>query len=588
MKQRYINEQNQKTKQIGPKNEVNAFTTGVLSQGVFSGKPIEPLCRSNDSSLVGVTVGGKTYYTGKRVEISGTKAFILYDGLFIYKKDGSELGSNCKGYSYLLSEKGQPKHLQTGTSVEEFDAEIKTALSNFGIKRDELTNIYYILKEVTTELKTLVGKGAKSNIFSVWNSLLSWYFGSYSDMMLKTTDGSELNPPTSQQTLNQKYQPQDLSLTSGIKYKGSPFKIYVPNTVGQESTVGSTKRSPEFCRTAISKYLKNALTYTVGLSQLPTDVTIQKKELHNCYVSNNFNDFKPLTIDEVITKESNNDDEKVQLLDKLSPFGVLNKNLSFNEIKKILYGGKLFLTIGKKYNVKSSPYQLTNNELDLSNMNESVNLKSIIRNKLTVLSENKQKQFISESKIIKSRFNIISEAKISRDRIATKLIEESFDMVNLGMNEKLITENLMDTLKSMFGFGAEGVVQFFKEKLAEALLKKLTPIDTDGWFGGIIVKGIGDIPVGDWFNGKVFKCDYLVPAIAKAVTEEAIDKAKDKAGLTGGFYDILRNSLVQGLEDTSFGQSIERGLSTIICPLLTNVSGKMGDMFNTMKKKAIA
>jgi hypothetical protein len=105
---------------------------------------------------------------------------------------------------------------------------------------------------------------------------------------------------------------------------------------------------------------------------------------------------------------------------------------------------------------------------------------------------------------------------------------------------------------------------------------------------GIIVKGVGNIPIGDWFNGKVFKCDYLVPEIAKAITEEVIQKAKDDAGFTGGFYDILRNSLVQGLEDTTFGQSIERGLSTIICPILTNVSDKMGDMFNTMKKKAIA
>ena len=122
----------------------------------------------------------------------------------------------------------------------------------------------------------------------------------------------------------------------------------------------------------------------------------------------------------------------------------------------------------------------------------------------------------------------------------------------------------------------------------ESLIKKLTPLDPDGWLGGILVKGLADIPLGDFVNGNIWKCNFLVPHIAKAIVEEAISKAGDKKGLTGGFYDVLRNSIVQGLESTDFAKSIEGGLSAMICPLLNNVGDKMGDLFDTMKQKALS
>ena len=573
-----IYEQRDPTAQIiqAPKNEVQRFESGPLRDKEGT---IVNLCNGPNGNPKAFRVGGKTYFIAKQTPKGN---YLVYDGRVLQKGEG-----DCE-YKYMVKD-GKIAVLN-GVSEQGLENPMKKTLLEFGIDPDNARiDLYYILNEVTNELQTkFVNKGAVSELFKIWNTMLEWYYpNDYQSKKLKpVSPNTTFELPTSQTTLNQLYHPEDLSPTSGIKYKGGPFKMYVPNNVGRETIVGSTKRSPEFCRTALSKYLKNSLTYTVGLSRLPTDVSIQKKELHNCYVSGNFNDFNALTINDIITKESDNDDEKIQLLDKLSPFGVLNKNLTFNEIKKILYGGKLFLTIGKKYNVRNSPYQLTNNELDLSSMNESVELKSIIRNKLSVLSENKQKQFISESKVINSRFNIITESKFSKNKIGTDLINEAFDMVNLGMNEKLITEGLMDTLKGMFGFGAEGIVEYFKEKLTESILNKLG-IETDSWLMGIIVKGIGNIPVADWFNGKVFHCDYLVPAFAKAIAEEAVDKAKDNAGLTGGFYDVLRNAIVNGLEDTSFGQSVERGLSTMLCPLLSNVSEKMGDVFNTMKQKAI-
>jgi len=214
-------------------------------------------------------------------------------------------------------------------------------------------------------------------------------------------------------------------------------------------------------------------------------------------------------------------------------------------------------------------------------------LKSIIRNRLTMLSESKKKTLVSESKIINARFKMITESSKVKKESLSELFNESFDLVNLGLSPKLISEGLWDSLKGMFGLGTEGILGYFKEKIVETVLNKLG-INTDSWVAGTIVKAIGNIPLGDYTSGKILTCDYLTPLLAKSIAEEALDKVKDNAGLTGGFFDILRNSIVQGLDSSDFAQSIERGLASAICPSLSKVSGNMDNVFKTMKTKALS
>lgn len=214
-------------------------------------------------------------------------------------------------------------------------------------------------------------------------------------------------------------------------------------------------------------------------------------------------------------------------------------------------------------------------------------LKSIIKNRLTMLSESKKKTLVSENKIIQARFNVITESSKIKTETVTVLFNESFDLVNLGLSPKLISEGLWDSLKGMFGLGTEGILGYFKEKLVETILSKLG-ISPDSWVAGTLVKAIGNIPIGDYTSGKILTCDYLTPLLAKSIAEEALDKVKDKAGLTGGFYDVLRNSIVQGLDSSDFAQSIERGLASVICPSLSKISGNMDGVFNNMKTKALS
>jgi len=561
MRKNRIHEQDvTKTIVHAPKNEVDAFQTGALAD---IGGTIVNLCIGENGYPKEFRVGGKTYYIAKKTLLNN---YVTYDGRVLQKQAGECVYNYMKQENKIVVVNGVPE--------QGLENPMKQQLLKFGINPDdERVNVYNILEQQTKYLQeNLVNKGAVSELFKLWNSMIEWYYPTdFNTKKLTPISGNILEPNSDKNFLTTRYTQGNLD-NIGLKYSNQPFTFWLPKD-SNKNIVGTTvKTDPAYCSETLAKYLINGLQVKAGAdSPLPQLQTI-KSELSKCFATGSFDNFVGFT-----ETDMNPGTRK-----KLSPYGLLNKKLSFREIKKLLKSDKVAPSHTFDFDNTGGNKVYAN-----SQMNENVNLKSIIKNKLSVLSENKQKQFISESKIIKSRFNVISEAKISRDRISTRLINESFEMVSLGMNEKLIAEGLMDTLKGMFGFGAEGVVEFFKEKLVESVMKKLS-IPTDGWLGGVFVKAIGNIPVGDWFSGKVFKCDYLVPAVAKAIAEESIDKAKDNAGLTGGFYDVLRNAIVNGLEDTSFGQSIERGLSTMLCPLLTNVKDKMAKVSDTMKQKAIA
>jgi hypothetical protein len=545
-----------------PKNEIERFQTGVLAT---IGGNIVNLCNGANGNPKEFRVGGKTYFIAKKTPKDN---YLTYDGRVLKKREGE-----CE-YAYLMD--GTKIVVVAGVSEQGLDNPMKQQLMQFGINPDDNTlDVYNSLEQWTKYLqKNLVDKGAVSVLFKLWNELIRWYYPTDWDKKILTPNSkvlTDLEPSKDQNVLTSRYTQGDAK-NIGLTYNGQPFTFWFPKNASQNIVGNTVTTSSGTCSDTLATYIINGLQVKAGAdSPLPQLQTI-KAELSKCYATGSFDNFTGFT-----STNMNPGTRK-----KLSPYGFLNKNLSIREIKKLLKSDKIAPSHTFDFDNTGGNKVYANPQ-----MNEIVNLKSIIKNKLSVLSENKQKQFISESKIIKSRFNVISEAKISRDRISTRLINESFEMVSLGMNEKLIAEGLMDTLKGMFGFGAEGVVEFFKEKLVESVMKKLS-IPTDGWLGGVFVKAIGNIPVGDWFSGKVFKCDYLVPAVAKAIAEESIDKAKDNAGLTGGFYDVLRNAIVNGLEETSFGQSLERGLSTMLCPLLTNVKDKMTKVSDTMKQKAIA
>jgi hypothetical protein len=156
-----------------------------------------------------------------------------------------------------------------------------------------------------------------------------------------------------------------------------------------------------------------------------------------------------------------------------------------------------------------------------------------------------------------------------------------------GFDKQIIEEGFFDIISGIFGKSGDAVLQTFKEYVAKWLIKNLTPLDPQGWIAGIIVKSIGNVNLTE-IPKLISDCNFLSKTLSKAVVEESIDRMKNMAGLEGEFYNVLRNAIVQSLEDTDLGKKVETSLGSFICPLLGGVKQKMEVAADTMKEKVMA
>lgn len=220
-------------------------------------------------------------------------------------------------------------------------------------------------------------------------------------------------------------------------------------------------------------------------------------------------------------------------------------------------------------------------------------LKRIIRENLNELSESKKKALIEENNIIQTRFGIIAESgkprtKKQKEQFIDDALYEMFYLNSQGFNQILVNEGFMDIIKSFFGNAGEGIFNTIKERFAQFLVEKITPMDPNGYLANIIVVTVGNIPIGDYFNGKIFKCDYLSDVISKSVGEGIVRKIQNDKGMEGPLYDVIRNSLIEMFEDTEFGQKIENFVGDLICPSLSGIQDKMAMAGEAMKQKALS
>jgi hypothetical protein len=248
----------------------------------------------------------------------------------------------------------------------------------------------------------------------------------------------------------------------------------------------------------------------------------------------------------------------------------------------------LFRTNSTKNPYGMRDYRPTSNVQAESTKN---NLKKLIRESLLEIKENKKKSILGESKIVKVRLSIISEnvvlkTKKQKDKFFDELLSEMAYLNSQGFDKQVINEGFWETLKGLFGHAPDGIMEYFKEYMAKWLVNNLTPMDSEGWFGNMIITGIGNLPIGD--IPKLTDCNYLTKWISKTAAEGTVRKLTHEKGLDGPFYDILRNSIVDMLDETSLGSKIEEALGSFICPLLGGVKNKMEATTDKLKQKALA
>jgi hypothetical protein len=260
----------------------------------------------------------------------------------------------------------------------------------------------------------------------------------------------------------------------------------------------------------------------------------------------------------------------------LGIFGGLDKKL-----KSIQFGAKK----------GNTDYSLSPNAGSQVRESKEKQLKNLIRESLIETKKTKERNVLSEGKIVKARLSIISEnvslkTKKQKDKFFDELLSEMTYLNSQGFDKKIINEGFWDTLKGLFGHAPDGIMEYFKEYIAKWLVEHLTPMDSNGWLGSIVITAIGNLPIGD--IPKLTDCNFLTKLISKSVAEGTVRKLTHEKGLEGPFYDILRNSIVDMLDETSLGSKIEEALGSFICPLLGGVKNKMNVATDTLKQKALA
>jgi hypothetical protein len=222
---------------------------------------------------------------------------------------------------------------------------------------------------------------------------------------------------------------------------------------------------------------------------------------------------------------------------------------------------------------------------------ETKDLKKVIRENISKINKSKNASLLQEGKIINNRFNIITEGttpknKKDQKKVGKELFNEMIYLNKQGYSQELISEGLMDIFSSIFPKGvSEPIMQYFKEEGAKWLAGKFG-LNPNSWLSSIVISAIGDVGIGE--IPRLFSdCNFATKKISKAVAEGIVRKIQVEKFGDSAFYNLMRNTLVDALEATELATKLEEKLGTIICPLVSTLSGKMEGAADTMKQKAL-
>lgn len=222
-------------------------------------------------------------------------------------------------------------------------------------------------------------------------------------------------------------------------------------------------------------------------------------------------------------------------------------------------------------------------------LNEST-LKKIVKENLN----NTKTIILTESNIVKNRFSILTEnGKPKNKKELTKfinnVISESTSLRNQGFDDNIITEGFLDVIGGLFsGSASQGFLEFFKEKIMSWLLDKLG-VENE-WMKSIVSTAFGNLQLAD--IPKLTNCDFVTKLLSKTAVESIIKKVSDTklkgSQVTGALSDIVRNTMIDSIEKSDFGSSLQHNLSEFICPKLQSLKLNMDSKGEEIKNKALA
>ena len=198
-----------------------------------------------------------------------------------------------------------------------------------------------------------------------------------------------------------------------------------------------------------------------------------------------------------------------------------------------------------------------------------MSLTRVVRKNLKEAKEVK-KTHLTESKIIKGRLGILVESvnlnsKIQTTKFFNKLFLESRNLVNMGITESLINEDLVTVLKGLMGDESSRVIEKLKERLINYLESRL---GMDGFEKDVLTQSIVELDEDEF--PKIFTDKRFLPRkISDTFTREFKEKYLE------GLNDITKEVILNQIDTDTFKRELEDKFTEALESLLSSIESNM-------------
>ena len=198
-----------------------------------------------------------------------------------------------------------------------------------------------------------------------------------------------------------------------------------------------------------------------------------------------------------------------------------------------------------------------------------MSLKKLVKNNLKEVKEVKRTR-LTESKIVKGRLGILSESvnfnsKIQTTKFFNKLFVESNKLIDMGITESVINEDLVMVLKGLMGDEGSKVTEMLKERLISYLESKL---GMDGFEKDVLTQSIVELEEDEF--PKIFTDKrFLARKISDVFTREFKEKYLE------GLNDTTKEIVMNQLDTDKFKRELEDKFTTALETLLSSIESSM-------------
>ena len=211
-----------------------------------------------------------------------------------------------------------------------------------------------------------------------------------------------------------------------------------------------------------------------------------------------------------------------------------------------------------------------------------MSLNKIVKNNLKEVKEVKRTR-LTESKIVKGRLSIISESvnfnsKIQTTKFFNKLFVESNKLVNMGITESVINEDLVMVLKGLMGDEGYKITEMLKERLISYLESKL---GMDGFEKDVLTQSIVDLDEDEF--PQIFTDKRFLPRrIADVFTQEFKEKYLE------GLNDTTKEVVMNQLDNDNFKRELEDKFTTALETLLSSIESNMDSKLKGIRDSVLS